>query len=220
MLNIPEYKSADKFFRFFEEISRIPHTSSNTSQIADYLENFAKERNLELRMQSYCFPPTRRSACDSCKEFSRISAEEAGRLVADEILYREGPESIKVRAQNLATPLQKSCDLDNGEPMQCLAGRSQFWLAWNGNMTPCGMLSTPFTQPFQKGFLPAWDEIRQLTDSIRLCPDCSKCETSAFCMNCAAVTFAETGKFDGKPEYMCRLSEAYRNRIAELAEEL
>lgn len=33
-------------FRFFEEISRIPHGSGNTAQMTDYLMNFAKERNL------------------------------------------------------------------------------------------------------------------------------------------------------------------------------
>lgn len=34
-------------FKFFEEISKIPHGSGNTKQISDYLAEFAKERNLE-----------------------------------------------------------------------------------------------------------------------------------------------------------------------------
>ncbi len=46
MLKIPEYKSAEKVFRYFEEISKIPHGSGNTAKIADYLVNFAKERGL------------------------------------------------------------------------------------------------------------------------------------------------------------------------------
>ena len=49
MLNIPEYPSAERVFFFFEEISKIPHGSSNTDKIADYLVNFAKERNLYVR---------------------------------------------------------------------------------------------------------------------------------------------------------------------------
>lgn len=36
----------ESVFRFFEEISRIPHGSGNTAQMTDYLMNFAKERNL------------------------------------------------------------------------------------------------------------------------------------------------------------------------------
>lgn len=46
MLNIPEYKDAEAVFKYFEEISRIPHTSSNTKHIADYLVDFAKVRGL------------------------------------------------------------------------------------------------------------------------------------------------------------------------------
>jgi hypothetical protein len=39
-------------------------------------------------------------------------------------------------------------------------------------------------------------------------------------MNCAAVTFAETGDFAGKPEYMCRMNRAYRKTLLTLAEQL
>ena len=47
MLNIDDYKGAERVFRFFEEFSAIPHGSGNTGKIADYLVNFAKERGLE-----------------------------------------------------------------------------------------------------------------------------------------------------------------------------
>ena len=47
MININDHKSIEKVVRFFEEFSAIPHGSGNTSMIADYLVNFAKERNLE-----------------------------------------------------------------------------------------------------------------------------------------------------------------------------
>lgn len=182
------------------------------------LEDFAKSRNLELRVQSYCFLPTRRHLCDSCTEFRRLPPEEAGTLVADEILYREGMDAVKVRAQNMSSPLQKSCELDVGEPMQCLAAKSQFWVTWQGNLTPCAMISQPETKPLSDGFLPAWEKLKSLANEIRLCPECSNCEIKNSCMNCAAVTFAETGTFYEKPEYMCKLNKAYRNRIAKLAQ--
>ena len=47
MLNINDHKSIEKVVRFFEEFSRIPHGSGNTSMIANYLVDFAKKRNLE-----------------------------------------------------------------------------------------------------------------------------------------------------------------------------
>ena len=46
MLDTTGFECAEKVFRFFEEISKIPHTSTNTEKIADYLVNFAKERAL------------------------------------------------------------------------------------------------------------------------------------------------------------------------------
>ena len=53
MLNVPEYKNEEKIFRFFEEISKIPHGSGNTGAIADYLVGFAKERGLEYIRDGY-----------------------------------------------------------------------------------------------------------------------------------------------------------------------
>ena len=179
------------------------------------IEDFAKARGLELRMTAYCFPPTRRD----CDCFQRLSPEEAGALIVRDILYREGMDAIRVKAADLNVPVPHSCELDNGEPMSCLAGRSQFWLTWNGDMTPCGMLTRPAVHPFEDGFAAAWEQLRTLCEPIRLCPECASCPEQRSCMNCAAVTFTETGRFDGKPEYMCRLNKAYRETVQRLAKE-
>ena len=45
--------SAKRVFDFFEEIAAIPHTSGNTSPIAEYLVAFAKARGLEYIRDSY-----------------------------------------------------------------------------------------------------------------------------------------------------------------------
>lgn len=180
------------------------------------IEDFAIARGLELRMTNYCFPPNRRD----CGTFERMPPEQAGEMIVLDTYYREGAESIKAKARDLDVPLPRSCDLDNGEPMQCLAGRSQFWITWNGNMTPCAMLTQPTVHPFRDGFSDAWEQLKQACRPIRLCPDCVDCPDQKSCMNCAAVTFAETGRFDGKPEYMCKLNRAYRAAIQKLASEL
>lgn len=52
MLNIPEYKSAERVFHYFEEISKIPHGSGETDKIADYLVSFANERGLLVKRDS------------------------------------------------------------------------------------------------------------------------------------------------------------------------
>ena len=180
------------------------------------IEEFAKAQGLELRMTVYCFPPNRRD----CHCFERLEPEAAGELIVQDVYYREGPAAIKAKTLDLQSPQPHSCELDNGEPMQCMAGRSQFWLTWNGDMTPCAMLTQPVTHPFKDGFSTAWDALRERCDPIRLCPDCVTCPDQKSCMNCAAVTFAETGRFDGKPEYMCRLNRGYLNALNKLAQEL
>ena len=178
------------------------------------IEEFAKARGLDLRMTAYCFPPNRRD----CSCFERLSPEQAGELIVQDAMFREGPAAIKARARDLDTPLPRSCELDNGEPMQCLAGRSQYWITWNGTMTPCAMLTQPAVHPFTDGFTAAWAQLQAACEPIRLCPECTDCPDRKSCMNCAAVTFSETGRFDGKPEYMCRMNRAYREAVQKLAE--
>lgn len=47
MIDLCDFKNAESVFKYFLEISKIPHGSSNTSHIADYLEAFAKAKKLE-----------------------------------------------------------------------------------------------------------------------------------------------------------------------------
>ena len=104
--------------------------------------------------------------------------------------------------------------------MRCFAGRSQFWITWNGSMTPCGMLNTPVTAPQKVGFLPAWEELRRQTAQIRLCTDCLSCKERDTCFNCGAVMLSETESYQQRPDYMCRLNHAYREEIHALAEQV
>lgn len=172
-------------------------------------EEFAKTRALELRMTTYCFLPTRRS---ECHEFRRLTPEVAGELAVKDMLYREGVEAVRKREQDLEKPLS-SCKLDLGDPIQCMAGKSQFWVNWDGSLVPCGMLSQPVTYPFENGFNVAWKRLQEETAAVRLCPECAGCSEKHTCMICAAVNWTETGCFDGKPEYACRMNRAYREAL-------
>ena len=177
------------------------------------LEDYAKAMELDLRVTAYCLPPSRREECSACDGFRRLSAEEAGALLVEDILLREGPEGIRHRAEHLSEPPQADCDLMVGDTISCMAGRSQFWMSWNGVMSPCGMFTNPHSLPLEQGFDAAWADLREQTDAIRLCPECKACPEKETCMNCAAVTFTETGSFSGKPEYMCRLNRTYREKL-------
>lgn len=211
--NVNAYEKVMDAIQWLQEENILLHLNatmipSNIDSWQDY-EEFAKARNLELRMTSYCFPPVRR---DECKEFERLSPEKAAELSVLDTLYRDGQEAVDKRKENLTQQLS-SCKLDVGDPMQCMAGRSQFWINWDGSMVPCGMLDRPSVNPFEAGFAKAWETMKEETEKIRLCPECTACPDKQTCMNCAAVTYTETGRFDGKPEYMCRMNQAYREAL-------
>lgn len=183
------------------------------------LEAYAKSMDLDLRLTAYCLPPSRRGECTTCDSFHRLEPEEAAALLVEDILIREGMDSVRLRASQLSTPPQADCNLEVGDTISCMAGRSQFWVAWNGVMSPCGMFTNPGTRPMEEGFTQAWERLKAQTCAIRLCPECTACPEKQTCMNCAAVTFTETGSFSGKPEYMCRLNRAYREILSAKAGE-
>ena len=171
------------------------------------METFAASEQLNYRPTIYTFPPARRC---SAHHFDRLSPDEIGKMLA----VKEMTNKTKARIKQFLQELEFTADIPQtsavvGEPLHCFAGKSQFWVAWNGKMTPCGMLSCPTSDSFTTSFTEAWQEIKAETAKIRLCPDCLSCPNRKFCATCAAVNHAETGSFSGRPEYMCRMTQAF-----------
>lgn len=177
---------------------------------------FAQAHNIPMRPTFYNFPPVRRA---DQQEFQRFDPETVGKLLAQDMLIQHGPEEIRkmVAAFGTADAVAPGCGMEQGDHMVCYAGRSQFWISWNGDMVACGMLNEPTVHPFDIGFSAAWDELTEKTAAITLCPDCTGCPHSEICTKCAAVTSAETGRFDGKPTYMCHVTESYCAEMRRLA---
>ena len=74
-------------------------------------------------------------------------------------------------------------------------------------MSPCGMMTEP-SVPLDD-FGEAWREITRCSREIFLPPQCSGCDKRMLCDVCAAVTKAETGEFNGLPDYACRKAAEY-----------
>lgn len=194
-------------------------TPWNKTQIAE-LEALAEKENLHLRLTFYNFPPTRRCRTE---DFSRMAPEDVGRMIARREYRLRGAESLDTLANGILRSVElcrerQCCPTPEGEGIRCFAGRSQFWIAWNGDMTPCGMLDAPKATPLSEGFLTSWEKLKQDTAKVRLCADCMTCQERDTCFNCAAVVRTETGSYEGRPDYMCRLNRAYREEVLSLAE--
>lgn len=177
---------------------------------------FARKRGLNLRVVTYLFPPLRRDG--GCIE--RLSPEEAGKLAALGRKYTDSPESFAARAAAVRARVPEPCAPEDclagsREGLRCAAGNCQFWVAWNGEMYPCGMMPEPVVLPFRDGFPAAWRMLTEACKSLPAALQCERCELKSYCPACAAMSKAETGRTDGIPAYACRLTAAYCQALCE-----
>jgi radical SAM protein with 4Fe4S-binding SPASM domain len=89
----------------------------------------------------------------------------------------------------------------------CKAGANSFWITWRGYMTPCGLLEFPAFDLATYSIAEAWKRLKSEVMKINLCEDCASCEKRDICPVCPASMYAETGQFDGKPNYLCEFTE-------------
>jgi len=92
-------------------------------------------------------------------------------------------------------------------PFRCSAGKRDFWITWDGKMTPCGLMSDPHTFPFEDGFQHAWEELRQKMYSIPVCESCETCSLRKYCLTCPARLRNETGYYNQPSEYLCNFAK-------------
>ncbi len=189
---------------------KINYTANQyNNQDAQKIYEFAKELSLPVQTVTYMFPPVR-----VCGEAERLLPEEAAALQFKCRLLEWGGEKLAnhlvAKAKQPVPSVQES---SGGEAIPCRAGRSTFWVTWEGKMTPCGMMTEPAFEI--ESFKDAWGQITKSRESIYLPPKCKNCELRKYCDTCAAVSFAETGSFSGLPEYMCKKAAQYKKMCDE-----
>lgn len=191
-----------------------PENVCDTEKIAE----FARKRGLYLKLTSLVVPPIRRGIRETAH---RLSAEDAGSAAAFGHLCYFGKDAIQARLKNLKSEIPDTSLLDGcvqtGENgTGCLAGNSQFWIAWNGEMYPCCMMPQISAKPFETGFDAAWERIVQESADVQRTPQCNSCELKAFCPSCAALQYRENdGEPLKRPEYLCRMTTAYCSALRE-----
>ena len=185
-------------------------TPENVGDLEEIVR-YSDERKLILQATSYMFPPLRRDESSIGKN-ERFSPEDCAYTEARIRLLQRGAENLRGYCTAIEEhqppeedPLSVDCE---GESMRCRAGKSAFWVTWDGRMVPCGMLNEPAELPFESGFNIAWERVRERARALRLAPECATCDAKDYCRTCAAMVYTETGDYTIKPQYRCDLIRA------------
>lgn len=183
-------------------------------QDIDAIFSKVQELGLSARPTAYMFPPVRKSEGASVEADSRFSPEHAGKIQLYTDYLRLGKEAYEKRLQMLHDKIsvldsEDECMRDSNQPIKCMAGACAFWVTWDGRMTPCGMMTGPAVNVSETGFRQGWQEIVSEIENAVIDNDCVSCEKRFFCTVCRALLLAETGGLKEKPEYLCRLTDAY-----------
>ncbi len=184
--------------------SMIPENSDDLEKIA----LFGKEMGLNTRISTYMFPPIRR---EREKSDSRLTPETSAECYMRKIESQLSHEQCKALAEKLLdkteTDERETWGV-NDEFMRCRAGRSSFWISWEGKMTACGMMDFPVAKnPFREPFQQCWQD---LTEKVRTTPvlkDCSGCKLREICRPCVAMLYSESGDVNKKSEYLCQTAQ-------------
>lgn len=171
----------------------------------DKIAELADERNVQLKIVEYISP--RRDGI-GLSDNVRLSAKEL-------VQYKKHAQESYIKRMKKLFP-DKFSDLDSMKdnlvdnqdkhPFKCNAGRSEFWVTWDGKMTPCGMIEEPVALPFKNGFTAAWNELKNGSASVPVCIECRECSLKNICFSCPARLKIETGCFDRPAPYFCELA--------------
>lgn len=197
--------------------SMIPENGDDLEAIVET----GKSLNINTRVATYMFPPMRRSREEGD---SRFSPEESAAIYLRKLRCTMKPEAycqMLQRHDALDTAAQTDDWGTHDEFMRCRAGRSSFWVNWEGNMTACGMLDFPLkTRPFEKPFRECWQNLTECVRSTPVLKGCSGCSKREVCNPCVAMIYGETGTVDEKAPYMCQLAESILKQMKQELEEM
>lgn len=181
-----------------------PYNGQDVVKVYD----FAKKAGIVVNATSYMYPPVRINGKKYGEAPARFSAEEAARymlLCREQYLTPEQLADVTARMPEEET----ECTGETGLPMGCRAGRTAFWVTWDGRMLPCGMFPTDGYSIPRDGFDYAWEQVRQDTLKVVMPAECTGCNKRERCGACAAACLAESGDTRIKPEYICKITHLH-----------
>ncbi len=188
--------------------SATPQTLKDASTVY----KFARDHDFFIQTATYMFPPVR--ACEnSICNITRLTPEQAAQAKWEYDGYRFTEEERKLRVEQILAGEYRTefneCQELPTEPIRCRAGSTTFWVTYNGQIRPCGMMQVPSVDLESLGFQNAWERIRKEREKIMIPAKCTSCKWKNVCEFCPAVCYAENGTFEESPDYMCQKMKSY-----------
>lgn len=184
-------------------------TRDNADDI-DNLYRIAKELDLFLDVDSYMFPVSKGRYHGFCAS-ARVTPKEAADMWLKSKRYELKEQDFAMWAKEMSDGYQSKNDFsgeeEKAEEMPCRAGRSAYWINWKGEMTPCVFMESPGISVFERGFNIAWEYIKDARHELCLPRACSLCWKRKFCSVCTAACLGEKKDDNGRPTYICQLTE-------------
>lgn len=109
--------------------------------------------------------------------------------VAEEgsVLEKKGRLQQRGSEQNM----ENETDFLEERRLHCRAAAFGVYIAYDGRMYPCDMMSEPYTYPFQDGFVSAYQALREKVKEVLVPEKCMRCKNREKCGPCAAKLIAE-----------------------------
>lgn len=190
--------------------SMIPENADDMEKII----HFGKKYDIPVRVGTYMFPPVRRESEESD---SRFTPEEAGEMGVLKYYYELDEDGFREVGKKMLSTLKQEDEMENvwgygPETMKCRAGRSTFWVSWEGKMSACGIMDFPIVQyPFENDFEKCWLNLTEAVRTKTVLKECAGCPKKEICHPCAAIISTETGDVNKKAPYLCEMSDASLN---------
>ncbi|MCQ2507469.1 MAG: radical SAM protein [Dorea sp.] len=180
------------------------------------LVEFARKAELPIRTASYLFPGIEKR--EGKLDFSEcLTPEERGIALAsfERLTHTESQIERKraaIRNMSLEKKPQSLQELPGGS--RCMAGCGAFWISFDGQMFPCGMLRKGL-DVVQAGFEASWEKLKQEARALPYPSDCLGCEKRRFCPFCQAIYENEGEDMAGVRAHLCAQTDAYLKKIME-----
>ena len=183
---------------------------------AQAMYDFARARGVFYEAAAYAFPPARKA--EPAQAF-RFTPAQTARCTIDIHRRSATPEQFDRDNAEYLEKYERTKGEAPGEVrgFTCAAANSSCWITWKGEMTPCGLIPTPCTHPFEQGFAAAWASLKAACDGIRMSPACAACDKRQICTVCPAANLAETGRYDCASPFHCEMTAATLEQIRQLA---